>query len=561
MSCFHTSLDEQTIKAAGEKSATCYHTSIIVPSDNGSEDSCCHTSIIVPSDNGSEASPEEKTQQKGGMLEPRYDQDRNRRTEQDSRTNMTSQENEASKSWLLEYVDNLRKNINGPSQGSDFTDINKPKTSVLLRDPGYKNPKINSDPGYKNPKINSNFYNKSNPNYFLFLTEEGRLKLVEKLKKYCEWKERNEAGAISSRLENTLENEAIYKSIKEKIDGGSVPKSTDQRWKEVIRYLIDSYKDYCTENYDINEPDAILAQACSIYIKWNKILVKRFQSLGSVGELYSFYCEKEKKDRKAINTYELFLAQAKNSQFMDGLVNFYIQEKLRRLPPWEEINAILEKYRLPYKVDYTVDSANDAGKFILMKTTQEGTILIDLKALSSEERLMLDLMSWLFYFPELSSNDKKPVQIKNNVVIRLLDESSGPLDPELCKKLYEVIDNEFVQKRQIRVIMIDRHLDTAMLTPYHTRALETWKEVLGSKHPDVATSYNDLGLRLGAVGRHAEALEYYQKALKIWKEVLGDEHPKIVACYKNIALSLENMGRYREALDYLKKALGISKEV
>ena len=57
------------------------------------------------------------------------------------------------------------------------------------------------------------------------------------------------------------------------------------------------------------------------------------------------------------------------------------------------------------------------------------------------------------------------------------------------------------------------------------KALMILIKVLGEQHPDVATSYNNIGGALGSQGKHSEALVHHQKALTIELNVLGEEHP------------------------------------
>ena len=62
--------------------------------------------------------------------------------------------------------------------------------------------------------------------------------------------------------------------------------------------------------------------------------------------------------------------------------------------------------------------------------------------------------------------------------------------------------------------------------------------MLGEGHPDVATSYNTIGVALDSQGRYDEALVYYRKALAIRIKVLGEEHPDVASSYNNIGNAL-----------------------
>jgi tetratricopeptide (TPR) repeat protein len=69
--------------------------------------------------------------------------------------------------------------------------------------------------------------------------------------------------------------------------------------------------------------------------------------------------------------------------------------------------------------------------------------------------------------------------------------------------------------------------------PLYTPALEIWLEQLGERHPDVATSFNNLAFLYQSTGRYPEAIANYQKALSIAEESLGKEHPNTVTIRNN----------------------------
>ncbi len=67
--------------------------------------------------------------------------------------------------------------------------------------------------------------------------------------------------------------------------------------------------------------------------------------------------------------------------------------------------------------------------------------------------------------------------------------------------------------------------DYAAARPYYEQALAIRKEVLGEKHPDTATSLNNLGYLLQAMGDYAAARPYYEQALAITRSP-GREAPR-----------------------------------
>jgi tetratricopeptide (TPR) repeat protein len=58
----------------------------------------------------------------------------------------------------------------------------------------------------------------------------------------------------------------------------------------------------------------------------------------------------------------------------------------------------------------------------------------------------------------------------------------------------------------------------------YIRSCSIWKQKLGSDHPDVATSLNNLASLYELQGKYAKAGYLYMKALKISKQHLGLQH-------------------------------------
>ena len=96
---------------------------------------------------------------------------------------------------------------------------------------------------------------------------------------------------------------------------------------------------------------------------------------------------------------------------------------------------------------------------------------------------------------------------------------------------------------------------------YYGKALAIHERVLGSEHPDTASTYNNLAIVYHAQGDYEKALEYYGKALAIRERVLGSEHPDTVSTYNNLAVAYDDQGDYEKALEYHGKALAIRERV
>jgi hypothetical protein len=70
--------------------------------------------------------------------------------------------------------------------------------------------------------------------------------------------------------------------------------------------------------------------------------------------------------------------------------------------------------------------------------------------------------------------------------------------------------------------------------------------LLGSKHPDVAMTLNNLAVLGKSRGRYVEAEAMYRRALAIFEQSLGTAHPKVITCRKNFAGLMRKMAREKE---------------
>ncbi|MBA2663295.1 MAG: tetratricopeptide repeat-containing protein, partial [Bradymonadaceae bacterium] len=89
------------------------------------------------------------------------------------------------------------------------------------------------------------------------------------------------------------------------------------------------------------------------------------------------------------------------------------------------------------------------------------------------------------------------------------------------------------------------------------RALPIEERVLGSDHPDVATSLNNIGNEHDNLGSYEKALVFYERALAIWKRALGPEHPDVATSLNNIGVAQSRLGSYEKALVAHDRALAI----
>jgi len=93
------------------------------------------------------------------------------------------------------------------------------------------------------------------------------------------------------------------------------------------------------------------------------------------------------------------------------------------------------------------------------------------------------------------------------------------------------------------------------------RCLKATQELLGERHPDVATSLNNLAMLYESQGRYKESELLLKQALSLRQELLGDRHPDIAQSMNNLAVLYDSQGRYEEAEPLCKQALSLSQEL
>ena len=93
------------------------------------------------------------------------------------------------------------------------------------------------------------------------------------------------------------------------------------------------------------------------------------------------------------------------------------------------------------------------------------------------------------------------------------------------------------------------------------RCLKATQELLGERHPDVASSINNLAELYRLQGRYEEAEPLYKQVLSLWQELLGELHPHVAGSINNLALLYYSQGRYEEAELLHKQALSLKQEL
>ena len=96
------------------------------------------------------------------------------------------------------------------------------------------------------------------------------------------------------------------------------------------------------------------------------------------------------------------------------------------------------------------------------------------------------------------------------------------------------------------------------------RSLVIYEKVLGTEHPDIATSLNNLAGLYYAQGNYPAAEPLYKSSLAIREKALGAEHPSVANSLNNLAGLYRVQGNhpaaeplYKRSLTIREKALGV----
>lgn len=90
-----------------------------------------------------------------------------------------------------------------------------------------------------------------------------------------------------------------------------------------------------------------------------------------------------------------------------------------------------------------------------------------------------------------------------------------------------------------------------------TQSLKLARTKFDEKHPNTATSLNNLALLYNSMGAYEQARPLCERALAICEDVLGATHPDTASSLNNLALLYTSMIRPAEALDLMRRATAI----
>ena len=157
-------------------------------------------------------------------------------------------------------------------------------------------------------------------------------------------------------------------------------------------------------------------------------------------------------DRYDDNVYNEFLktVKKKNKKFLSNkqFINKY------GTPPWEFVNRIFEEANIGYTITDPIENDRDMQYFFRLVNKSNGAI-VNFSDLSSGEKVLMSLTLALY-------NTKLDIAFPK---LLLLDEPDAPLHPSMAKQLLRVIEEVFVNEKNVKVIMTTHSPSTIAMAP------------------------------------------------------------------------------------------------
>jgi tetratricopeptide (TPR) repeat protein len=228
---------------------------------------------------------------------------------------------------------------------------------------------------------------------------------------------------------------------------------------------------------------------------------------------------------------------------------------------WKAFNELDKKLNKLQLFVIRKEFLNELMKFNSFQTN--GAMLLGLKACELFDRSVAE-----FYLKKI--NEKKGLIEDNPIILSKLgdvNEKFGNYDQALnfyqkcfdieLKTLGAEHPNLATSYGNLGLIWAEKG-DYNQSLEFSLKCLDIQLKAFGSEHPSVATSYNNIGVAWADKGDYEQALAFYQKGLDINLKTKGSVHPSIAAAYNNIASALESKGDYDQALEFSLKCLDIA---
>jgi len=121
----------------------------------------------------------------------------------------------------------------------------------------------------------------------------------------------------------------------------------------------------------------------------------------------------------------------------------------------------------------------------------------------------------------------------------------------------ETAELEEAERLHQQIIQLYQQGQYQAAIPLAQQALAIRERLLGTDHPAVATSLNNLASLYQDMGNYVAAEPLYQRSLDIWEKALGPDHPSVATSLNNLASLYQDMGNYAAAEPLHQRSLAI----
>ena len=153
------------------------------------------------------------------------------------------------------------------------------------------------------------------------------------------------------------------------------------------------------------------------------------------------------------NKFNKFLISEGDSEGVTFLSDVEFSQKYGP-PPWELINDILARAKLPYKCNQPNNGDADLAYILRLVDTSTG-VDISVNDLSSGEKVLMSLALAIYNTQEGGVRPE----------LLLLDEPDAPLHPEYSRLLVEVVIETIVERAGVKVVMTTHSPATVAMAP------------------------------------------------------------------------------------------------
>ena len=216
-------------------------------------------------------------------------------------------------------------------------------------------------------------------------------------------------------------------------------------------------------------------------------------------------------------------------------------------------NSLIEKF----KTGYPLTAFSELKRFSFVQETEGKLLLHPLMKESlqvyQDKEVKKEVHDFMceYYTNQLNSIDIKAITPEHELALtEAFYHAKESLEAEDLFNWFITVSDPF-----------DRAAFWKLIAPMYEEILQVLETKLGSEHPDVATTLNNLAGLYRSMGSYEKALPLYQRDLEISEKVLGPEHPDVATTLNNLAGLYKHMGSYEKALPLYQRALEIYEKV